>query len=81
MFPLSLSPQNSNIHEWLQVDLGGVKRITGVITQGAYSGWKQMMVTEFSVSVSPDGQSWNTVLEEGSQREEVDQVDTQAFLS
>lgn len=69
--PLSFSPQNNNPHEWLQVDLGKVHRITGVVTQGARSLLTQMMVTEFSVTVSSDGQSWNSVLEENSRREKV----------
>lgn len=63
--------QNNNPHEWLQVDLGKVKRITGVITQGARSLLTQMMVTEFSVTISHDGQTWSSVLEESSQREKV----------
>ncbi|XP_051922357.1 coagulation factor VIII isoform X2 [Hippocampus zosterae] len=62
-------PKSNNPHEWLQVDLTSVKRITGVITQGARSYLTQMMVTEFSVSVSLDGVSWSTVLEKDSQRE------------
>ncbi|KAM4621997.1 coagulation factor VIII [Polymixia lowei] len=62
-------PQNNNPHEWLQVDLLKVRRITGVVTQGARSLLTQMMVTEFSVTFSDDGHSWNSVLEEESQRE------------
>ncbi|XP_029135416.2 coagulation factor VIII isoform X1 [Labrus bergylta] len=64
-------PENNNPHEWLQVNLGNVKRITGVITQGARSLLTQMMVTEFSVTVSRDGSSWSSVLEESSQREKI----------
>ncbi|XP_068451535.1 coagulation factor VIII [Clinocottus analis] len=64
-------PKNDNPHEWLQVDLEKVSRITGVITQGARSLLTQMMVTEFSVTVSLDGQSWSSVLEESSQREKI----------
>uniref|UniRef100_A0A3Q2E4Q2 F5/8 type C domain-containing protein n=1 Tax=Cyprinodon variegatus TaxID=28743 RepID=A0A3Q2E4Q2_CYPVA len=45
-------------HCWLQVDLGKIKRVTGVITQGARSMLTQMMVTEFSVTFSQDGHSW-----------------------
>lgn len=63
--------QNNNPHEWLQVDLGKVKRITGVVTQGARSLMTPMMVTEFSVTVSHDKHSWSSVLEENSQREKV----------
>uniref|UniRef100_A0A667WTU7 Coagulation factor VIII, procoagulant component n=1 Tax=Myripristis murdjan TaxID=586833 RepID=A0A667WTU7_9TELE len=64
-------PENNNPHEWLQVDLLRVRRITGVVTQGARSLLTQMMVTEFSVTVSPDGQSWSSALEEESQREKI----------
>uniref|UniRef100_A0AAQ4QXA3 Coagulation factor VIII, procoagulant component n=1 Tax=Gasterosteus aculeatus aculeatus TaxID=481459 RepID=A0AAQ4QXA3_GASAC len=64
-------PKNNNPHEWLQVDLGTVKRITGVVTQGARSLFYPMMVTEFSVTVSHDGHSWRSVLEDGSQREKI----------
>jgi len=71
MFPRLYSPQNNNPHEWLQVDLGKVSRITGIITQGARSLLTQMMVTEFSVTISHDGHSWTSVLEESSQREKV----------
>lgn len=64
-------PVNNNPHEWLQVDLGKVKRITGVVTQGARSLMTPMMVTEFSVTVSHDKHSWSSVLEENSQREKI----------
>ncbi|CAJ1058485.1 coagulation factor VIII isoform X1 [Xyrichtys novacula] len=71
-------PKNNNPHEWLQVDLGTVKRITGVITQGARSMLTQMMVTEFSVTFSRDGRSWSSVLEESSQREKIFQGNNDA---
>ncbi|XP_049597125.1 venom prothrombin activator pseutarin-C non-catalytic subunit [Syngnathus scovelli] len=64
-------PKNNNPHEWLQVDLNSIKRITGVITQGARSFTTQMMVTEFSVTVSLDGFSWSRVLEKDSHREQI----------
>ncbi|KAK7922408.1 hypothetical protein WMY93_009310 [Mugilogobius chulae] len=64
-------PKNNNPHEWLQVDLGKVRRIAGVVTQGARSVLTQMMVTEFSVTVSQDGHSWSSVLEENSQKEKI----------
>lgn len=64
-------PMNNNPHEWLQVDLGSVKRIAGVVIQGAHSLLTQMMVTEFSVTVSQDARSWHSVLEENSHREKI----------
>ncbi|XP_042275527.1 coagulation factor VIII [Thunnus maccoyii] len=64
-------PEYNNPHEWLQVDLGSVKRITGVVMQGAKSLLTPMMVTEFSVTVSHNGHSWNSVLEERSHGEKI----------
>ncbi|KAM9849689.1 coagulation factor VIII [Aulostomus maculatus] len=64
-------PENNNPHEWLQVDLGAVRRITGVVTQGATSVFTAMMVTEFSVTFSHNNQSWSSVLEDSSQREKI----------
>ncbi|KAM8847820.1 coagulation factor VIII isoform 1-T1 [Synchiropus picturatus] len=61
-------PKTNNPHEWLEVDLGSVKRITGVVTQGAKSLLTPMMVTEFAVSVSDDRRSWSSAKEPGSQR-------------
>lgn len=80
LFSSPFSPQNNNPHEWLQVDLGAVKRITGLVTQGARSLFTSMMVTEFSVTVSHDKQSWRSVLEEDSQREKVQLVRSNLFF-
>uniref|UniRef100_A0A8C7QYX6 Coagulation factor VIII, procoagulant component n=1 Tax=Oncorhynchus mykiss TaxID=8022 RepID=A0A8C7QYX6_ONCMY len=55
-------PKANNPHEWLQVDFLVIKRITGVITQGAWSILTQMMVTEFSVTISDNGNSWSNVM-------------------
>ncbi|KAJ8337919.1 hypothetical protein SKAU_G00368850 [Synaphobranchus kaupii] len=64
-------PKTNNPHEWLQVDFQEVKRVTGVITQGARSMLTHMMVTEFTVSISNDGRVWISLLEENSSREKV----------
>ncbi|XP_036799131.1 coagulation factor VIII isoform X1 [Oncorhynchus mykiss] len=64
-------PKVNNPHEWLQVDLLVMKRITGVVTQGAWSILTQMMVTEFSVTISDEGHSWSNVVDEESQREKM----------
>ncbi|XP_064182093.1 coagulation factor VIII [Anguilla rostrata] len=64
-------PKTNNPHEWIQVDFGEVKRLTGVITQGARSMLKHMMVTEFTVSISNDGRVWSSLLEENSSKEKV----------
>ncbi|XP_054647873.1 coagulation factor VIII [Dunckerocampus dactyliophorus] len=64
-------PKSNSPQEWLQVDLGTVKRITGVVTQGATSLFTEMMVTEFAVSVSDNETLWRSVLEEDSQSEKI----------
>uniref|UniRef100_A0A8C7IAM4 Coagulation factor VIII, procoagulant component n=1 Tax=Oncorhynchus kisutch TaxID=8019 RepID=A0A8C7IAM4_ONCKI len=64
-------PKANNPQEWLQVDFLVMKRITGVVTQGAWSILSQMMVTEFSVTISDNGHSWSNVVDEGTQREKM----------
>uniref|UniRef100_A0A8C1ZDR6 Coagulation factor VIII, procoagulant component n=1 Tax=Cyprinus carpio TaxID=7962 RepID=A0A8C1ZDR6_CYPCA len=56
----------NNPHEWLQVDFLSIKRVTGVVTQGARSILKPMTVTEFIVSISSDGRRWTSVKEQGN---------------
>ncbi|XP_053506054.1 coagulation factor VIII [Ictalurus furcatus] len=64
-------PKTNNPYEWLQVDFKVVKRVTGIVTQGARSMLTSMMVTEFSISVSDDGHSWAMVTEPGMQQEKI----------
>ncbi|KAB5554203.1 hypothetical protein PHYPO_G00047470 [Pangasianodon hypophthalmus] len=64
-------PKSNNPYEWLQVDFMNVKRVTGIVTQGAKSLFTSMMVTEFLISVSDDGHSWAMVTEPGTQREKI----------
>mmetsp|Transcript_33129 Transcript_33129/g.93128 ORF Transcript_33129/g.93128 Transcript_33129/m.93128 type:complete len:156 (-) Transcript_33129:74-541(-) len=53
------SAKNNQANEWMQIDLDGVKRIGGVVTQGRnnYNQW----VTRFRVMVSKDGGNWDDV--------------------
>uniref|UniRef100_A0A671RSY3 Coagulation factor VIII-like n=1 Tax=Sinocyclocheilus anshuiensis TaxID=1608454 RepID=A0A671RSY3_9TELE len=64
-------PKTNNPHEWLQVDFLSVKRVTGVVTQGARSVLKPMIVTEFTVSISNDGHKWSSVKEQGTDSEKI----------
>uniref|UniRef100_A0A8C9TFT3 Coagulation factor VIII-like n=1 Tax=Scleropages formosus TaxID=113540 RepID=A0A8C9TFT3_SCLFO len=57
-------PKTNNPYEWIQVDFKEVKRITGVITQGARSFLTHMMVTEFTVSFSNNGHVWSSLQDE-----------------
>ncbi|KAK1798628.1 hypothetical protein P4O66_006921, partial [Electrophorus voltai] len=62
---------SNNPHEWLQVDFEVVKRITGILMQGARTVLTHMMVTEFTISISHDGNIWSAVTEQGTQLEKV----------
>lgn len=64
-------PKTNSHHEWLQVDFLSMKRVTGLITQGARSVLKLMMVTEFTISISNDGHSWTSVKEQGTDTEKI----------
>ncbi|XP_030622577.1 coagulation factor VIII [Chanos chanos] len=64
-------PKTNNPHEWIQVDFLSIKRVTGVLTQGARAMLTHMMVTEFTVSVSDNGHTWSSVTEEGKQTEKM----------
>uniref|UniRef100_A0A8C2FKZ4 Coagulation factor VIII, procoagulant component n=1 Tax=Cyprinus carpio TaxID=7962 RepID=A0A8C2FKZ4_CYPCA len=64
-------PKTNNPHEWLQVDFLSIKRVTGVVTQGARSVLKPMTVTEFIISISSDGRRWTSVKEHGTDSEKI----------
>lgn len=70
-FTFSFLSQSNNPYEWLQVDFEVVKRITGIVTQGAKSVFTSLMVTEFSISVSDDGHSWVMVTDPRTKQEKV----------
>ena len=58
-----------NDFQWIQVDFGGSRRVTGVSTQGRlhYDQW----VAAYYVSYSNDGQGWTLYHEEAKQAPEV----------
>ncbi|XP_043913648.1 coagulation factor VIII isoform X1 [Protopterus annectens] len=58
-------PKDNNMNEWLQVNFGSKKKVTGVITQGARTLRKDMYITEFALSISPDGINWMTLQQNG----------------
>ncbi|TSK20001.1 EGF-like repeat and discoidin I-like domain-containing protein 3 [Bagarius yarrelli] len=55
------SPASNNRTEWLQVDLEKIRRITGIITQGAKDFGVVQFVSAFKIAYSDDGQLWNVV--------------------
>ncbi|XP_019644113.1 PREDICTED: lactadherin-like [Branchiostoma belcheri] len=55
-------PRSNNIGQWLQVDLGEMKRVTGTVVQGqewAYPQW----VKSYKLHYSADGANWTTYID------------------
>ncbi|XP_063743742.1 coagulation factor V isoform X2 [Eleginops maclovinus] len=50
----------SDMNQWLQVELLQVKKITGIVTQGAKSLGKEMYVTSYSLQYSDNGIRWTS---------------------
>lgn len=48
------------MRQWLQVELPEIRKITGIITQGARSLGKEMYVTSYTLQYSNDGKHWTT---------------------
>lgn len=51
-------PQYSDTKQWLQVELPHIKKITGIITQGAKSLGTEMYVISYSLQYSDNGEQW-----------------------
>ncbi|XP_070770909.1 coagulation factor V [Enoplosus armatus] len=49
----------NDMNQWLQVELPQVKKITGIITQGAKSLGKEMYVISYTLQYSDNGIHWN----------------------
>lgn len=47
------------MNQWLQVELPQVKKITGIITQGAKSLGTTMYVISYTLQYSDNGRHWN----------------------
>ncbi|XP_061082766.1 coagulation factor V [Conger conger] len=50
--------KTNDMQQWLQVELKEVKKITGIVTQGAKSLMTEMYVTEYTIEYSKDGRTW-----------------------
>ncbi|KAM5292288.1 lactadherin [Ctenodactylus gundi] len=57
--------------EWLQVDLGSPKQVTGIITQGARDFGHIQYVAAYKVAYSSDGRSWTEYREPGAMESKV----------
>uniref|UniRef100_A0AAQ6ILI2 ferroxidase n=1 Tax=Anabas testudineus TaxID=64144 RepID=A0AAQ6ILI2_ANATE len=49
----------NDMYQWLQVELPQVKKITGIVTQGAKALRKEMYVMSYSLQYSDNGIHWN----------------------
>ena len=60
------SAKTNDLNQWIQADLGGLKRVSGVITQGrnALDQW----VIKFTVQYSENGKTWNNVNDVNGQK-------------
>uniref|UniRef100_A0A1A8J7C3 Milk fat globule-EGF factor 8 protein n=1 Tax=Nothobranchius kuhntae TaxID=321403 RepID=A0A1A8J7C3_NOTKU len=70
------SPAQNNRSEWIQVDLGKTKRLTGIITQGAKDFGVVQFVSEFKVAYSDNGEVWSMVKDENSGEDKLFQGNT-----
>ncbi|XP_035994746.1 coagulation factor V [Fundulus heteroclitus] len=50
--------KHSDMNQWLQVELPKVRKITGIITQGAKSMGKEMYVIKYALQYSDNGIHW-----------------------
>ncbi|TRY59321.1 hypothetical protein DNTS_033554 [Danionella cerebrum] len=50
--------KNNDIQPWIQVELKEIKKITGIVTQGAKALRNEMFVTEYILEYSNDGKRW-----------------------
>lgn len=60
--------QSNSAKEWLQVDLGTQKRVTGIITQGARDFGHIQYVASYKVAHSDDGVQWTVYEEQGTSK-------------
>uniref|UniRef100_A0A8C1N2A8 ferroxidase n=1 Tax=Cyprinus carpio TaxID=7962 RepID=A0A8C1N2A8_CYPCA len=50
--------KNNDMQPWIQVELKDIKKITGIITQGAKSFGNEMFVTAYTLEYSEDSKRW-----------------------
>ncbi|XP_042554484.1 lactadherin isoform X6 [Dipodomys spectabilis] len=63
--------QGNGANEWLQVDLGSQKQVTGIVTQGARDFGHIQYVAAYKVAYSDDGEVWTEYREAGATESKV----------
>ncbi|XP_029459292.1 coagulation factor V [Rhinatrema bivittatum] len=61
----------NNNQQWLQIDLLQPKRITGIITQGAWSLSTEMFVKAYAIHYSANGNDWQPYIDESTSLEKI----------
>ena len=61
------SAKTNDLNQWIQAHLGGLKRVSGVATQGRNGKYKQW-VTKFTVQYSENGKIWSNVEDVNGQK-------------
>ena len=61
----------NDLHQWLQVDLGGYTKVTRVATQGSGYRYLKWRVTKFKIQYSSDGVIWRFYKEPGNSNAKV----------
>ncbi|XP_014326007.1 coagulation factor V [Xiphophorus maculatus] len=56
--------KHSDMNQWLQVELPRIKKITGIITQGAKSMMKEMYVIKYALQYSDNGIHWTYYMDD-----------------
>ncbi|XP_070256401.1 lactadherin isoform X2 [Myotis yumanensis] len=59
--------EKNSASEWLQIDLGSQKQVTGIITQGARDFGNIQYVAAYKVAHSNDGQRWTEYKDPGAE--------------
>nr|KAF6399361.1 milk fat globule EGF and factor V/VIII domain containing [Molossus molossus] len=65
--------EKNSASEWLQIDLGSQKQVSGIITQGARDFGHIQYVAAYKVAHSDDGRNWTEYREQGA-------ADSKVFL-
>ena len=73
--------QNTDMNQWLQIELTQVKKITGIITQGAKSRGKEMYVISYTLEYSDDGVRWTQYTDDEEHKLKVSSSGNVVFLT
>ena len=63
----SWSAKTNDLNQWIQADLGGLKQVSGVATQGRNGGAPQW-VTKFIVQYSENNKTWSNIEDVNGQK-------------